>query len=228
MKKKLFIGTILPSIAALAVIGSGFSLWIFEKDNTVSKSGTIGINVTNVAKIGTLEVTNTNTTLVLDQETKINSDSDVINLNAKGVHFETGNDSALQKVTYLKDSSQEYYVDYVNGVTDITFTTAIKIPSALASYVTLAGTGSINGKDVTFTSDTTSNTGYTTYTFVIKASEMTSFDASSAVEVFNWNNVTPSYANEPKNLSDYDTMYTALKNITTFDVTYTAVISINE
>ena len=35
MRKKFLIGTIIPALAAVAVIGSGFSMWYFGDANSV-------------------------------------------------------------------------------------------------------------------------------------------------------------------------------------------------
>lgn len=58
MKKKILIGTIFPITAMLAVIGSGFSLWLFEDDSKVSLDTKIGIQTTDVLTSGNILVYN--------------------------------------------------------------------------------------------------------------------------------------------------------------------------
>ncbi len=58
MKKKILIGTIFPLSAMLAVIGSGFSLWLFENDSKVSLDTKVGIQTTNVLTSGNILVYN--------------------------------------------------------------------------------------------------------------------------------------------------------------------------
>ena len=227
MKKKLFIGTVLPTVAALGVIGSGFSLWIFEGSNSVETTGSVGITVTNVAKIGTLAVTGENTYLNLDQKTT------TLNSKAEGPLFKfKGADTALQTVTYTKDSSQTYYVDYENGVTNITFTTTITVPCALAKYVDLSSSLTYYGQTVSFTkTQADASKDDAVYVFTIDADAIytnkSAFDSTNGVEVFNWNLVSASYTNEPKTLTDYETMLTAVKDLT-ISAKYEAVISITE
>lgn len=58
MKKKILIGTIFPLTAMLAVIGSGFSLWLFEDDSKVSLNAKVGIQTTDVLTSGNILVYN--------------------------------------------------------------------------------------------------------------------------------------------------------------------------
>lgn len=50
MKKKLFIGTLIPLLTCIATIGSGFSLWIFSDSNEASTDGSINTSVTGVVE----------------------------------------------------------------------------------------------------------------------------------------------------------------------------------
>ena len=58
MKKKILIGTIFPLTAMLALIGSGFSLWLFEDDSKVSLDTKVGIQTTDVLTSGNILVYN--------------------------------------------------------------------------------------------------------------------------------------------------------------------------
>ena len=56
MKKKLLIGTILPALAAAAVIGSGFALWVFESDvRTSTIQDNVTKDITQLVKVGAIE-----------------------------------------------------------------------------------------------------------------------------------------------------------------------------
>lgn len=141
MKKKLLIGTILPSIAALAVIGSGFSLWIFNDSNSVETTGSVGINVTKVLDIKNSYFQFANPTgayLSFDQTTQGASG---INPKGEGLKWragKTGQEGWQACFFILKDptdtDSSTAYDDSVN----YTFTTTITLSEVLASYVKLS------------------------------------------------------------------------------------------
>ena len=237
MKKKLFIGTVLPTIAALGVIGSGFSLWIFSDSNSATAEGSLSTNVENVVTIGNL--TNNYTkgtnamTLVFDQSKNV-VDSEgtataTLNTRGESVHFD--NDAtinAAEKVTYTwnadnKHGDESYQIDYEEGKTEVTFTTTITVPSDIASYVTLSYTDSL-GQTMS-----TSDEGLT-YTYTILASQISDFSTAKAtgIVVFNWENMSVSYKNgkEPTNLTDYKTMKSKVEAAGSITTAYSAVVSI--
>ena len=232
MKKKLFIGTVLPSIAALAVIGSGFSLWIFNDSNSVKTTGSVGIDVTNVAKIGTLTVTGEDTYLNFDQ---LNTVTNPSNPKGTGLTFKSEADGELQKVSYTKDGSATYYTDYEAGVTDITFTTTIVVPANLAKYIDLSYSvkNLKDGVSVSFGSEQDSGSK-TSYTLEVKASQMSSFDSTNGTDIFDWDNMSATYvtANYPDTLEKYKTMRSELgvgsESSLAFSATYQAVLSVVE
>ncbi len=138
MKKKLFVGTIIPVLACFATIGSGFSLWIFNDTNSVKEEGVIKINTTKVVGIGDITVTNSETSkIILDQKNKVNESGDTYQLNpdAKGCYIENPQD-----VSYKFDPDKyKAYGDFVIGFdsneTELIFTTIIKIPAAIYKYI---------------------------------------------------------------------------------------------
>ena len=230
MKKKLFIGTVLPTVAALGVIGSGFSLWIFSDSNSVETTGSVGIDVTKVAKIGTLTVTGDDTVLNFDQ---LNTVTNPSNPKGTGLTFSSAAGD-LQKVTYTKDTTQEYYVDYEAGVTDITFTTTITVPANLAKYIDLSYNVQNLADNVTVTFGSELESGSKTeYKLEVKASQMKSFDSTNGTDIFDWDNMTATYvdANYPKLLTSYKQMRTDLgidDEALKISAKYEAVISITE
>ncbi len=207
MKKKLFIGTIVPSIAALGVIGSGFALWIFDDSNTATGTGSVNLTVEKAVSVGSIEVTGS-TLLKLDQS--------VTELNSKGLgaHFVIGNnETAHQKATYTFSSDDDYVIGYEEGNTDITFTTTITVPTALNEYVTLSAENLSKSSNV--------------YTYTFKASEVENFDVNSQV-MFDFADVKVAYAEgkEPSSLTAYKEFKDAVKDCT-ISVNYSAVVSIN-
>lgn len=64
--KKIFAGVVLPTLAAVAVIGSGFSVWFFgENQDSVSTNANVAVE--NLIRIGNLKMDVTNMKLNLDQ-----------------------------------------------------------------------------------------------------------------------------------------------------------------
>ena len=64
--KKIFAGIVLPTLAAVAVIGSGFSIWFFG-ENQDSVSTEASIKVENLMRIGDLTTSSSTAVLHLDQ-----------------------------------------------------------------------------------------------------------------------------------------------------------------
>lgn len=68
--KKIFAGVVLPTLAAVAVIGSGFSVWFFgENQDKVSTDASI--EVENMVRIGNLTTSSENAVLHLDQTEEV-------------------------------------------------------------------------------------------------------------------------------------------------------------
>ena len=136
MKKKLLIGTILPSIAALAVIGSGFSLWIFNDSSSVETTGSVGINVTKVLDItnSTIRVINTESNLIFNQsKSDLNPKGDGLRWALNNEYYST---SWLIGVFMIGDPTGDNATAYDDSV-NYTFTTTITLSKVLASYVKL-------------------------------------------------------------------------------------------
>ena len=212
MKKKLFIGTVLPTVAALGVIGSGFSLWIFSDSNHVETTGSVGIDVTKVLSIkdSTITVANGDAKLVFDQTE--NTSVDPKNPNGEGLHFDK-----MQTATYAsKEGLDSYVVDWADNV-KLTFTTTIFLPTNIAKHINLENNGLSGdfGTKTTVSSytpeGTTSDLGAgSTYTYTIDSTSIT--DSSSwtsgnvSYQMFDFSKVTPSYVNEPDTLAEYKQM----------------------
>lgn len=71
--KKIFAGIVLPTLAAVAVIGSGFSVWFFGENKTaVSTNGSI--KVENLLRIGDLTTNISSADLHLDQTAAVRAE----------------------------------------------------------------------------------------------------------------------------------------------------------
>ena len=138
MKKKLFVGTIIPVLACFATIGSGFSLWIFNDTNNVKEEGVIKINTTKVVGIGDITVTNKETSkIILDQKSTENGSTDTYKLNpdAKGCYIENPQDVSYKFDITKYEAYKDFIIGFDENETDLIFTTIIKIPAAVYKYV---------------------------------------------------------------------------------------------
>lgn len=151
MKKKLLIGTILPALAAAAVIGSGFALWVF--DNEVKAKSVlqddITKDITQLVKVGTITPASA-FKIVFDQTdaTRPNGFKNSDGIAATGITFVFGNGANVKKYaeyvapastlgTKHNDGSTENHFssDTVDGVIGYEFSFELSLPSALANYV---------------------------------------------------------------------------------------------
>lgn len=145
MKKKLLIGTILPALAAAAVIGSGFALWVFEGEVKAQSmlQDNITKDITQLVKVGTIETASA-FKIQFDQ-TAATRPAGFDKVEATGISFVFG-DGAKKYAEYVasestlgthKDGSTENHFssDTVDGVIGYEFSFELSLPSALASYV---------------------------------------------------------------------------------------------
>lgn len=221
MKKKLFIGTVLPTVAALGVIGSGFSLWIFSDTNHVEKSGSIGVTVENVLNIAksTITIENESTSKLNFDQTALTTGNDNRPANPNGTGLTWTNPQAATLTSGTLESN--YEVDWADNV-KLTFTTTIKVPTAVANYVEFAftkGTGTTWDCGTFSSEDTLTNSGFSTYTYTIDTDTLSTTDWTSGnldVKFFDFDKVTASYktSKEPESLTAYQAMRTAVKDST--------------
>ena len=144
MKKKLLIGTILPALAAAAVIGSGFALWVFDNEVDTSKlQDNVTHDITQLVKVGTINQASA-FKIQFDQTAKTRP-AGFDKVEATGISFVFG-DGAKKYAEYVAsestlgthkgDSTENHFSsDTVNGVIGYEFSVTITLPSTLASYV---------------------------------------------------------------------------------------------
>lgn len=211
MKKKFLLGTMVPALAAAAVIGSGFSLWVFDALTKTNDAQAMEKTITQFAQIGEIKEAS-KITITFDQT-------------ADGRKTATGNQSVSTKyaegitLSYANETKAAIYtaptndgLDYLNGVLKCDFTTTITISEDLNKYLVL-----------TYNGDTlTSDAGVYTYKF-----SKTQVEATTTV--FDWEKLALKYAtgNEPTNVTDYKKLQEAVNN-STITVTYNATVSIIE
>ncbi len=159
--KKIFAGIVLPTLAAVAVIGSGFSVWFFgENQDKVSSNGSIAVE--NLVRIGDLTTSVTSAELHLDQTKAVRSAilgssdyvSDETNGNkdgksnyssasfgsdaeAKGLYLTTKDEGTTADKFEIKytPSTSEGYVDYIANVCKLEIKTTFTFSGGAEKYV---------------------------------------------------------------------------------------------
>lgn len=159
--KKIFAGIVLPTLAALAVIGSGFSVYFFgENQDKISSNGTV--KVENLVRIGNLTTSVTSADLHLDQtkavrsailasdkyvsantngnvDGKSNYDSTAYGANAeaKGLYLtskDTTTTAEKFEIKYNKNTVDQF-VDYVDGAAKLQIVTTFTFSDGVEKYV---------------------------------------------------------------------------------------------
>ena len=210
MKKKFLLGTMVPALAAAAVIGSGFSMWVFDALETENSNQVFGqTTISQFAQVGNIKEAS-KITVKFDQtvdgrKTATNNQS-VSTKYADGITLSfDGNTKAAIYTAPTNDG-----LDYLERALKCDFTTTIKITKALSEYVVL-----------------TYDNNVLTGTEGVYKYEFSKSKVENTTTVFDWKKLVLTYATdkEPKNVTDYK----ALKNVidaSTISVTYKAAVSI--
>ena len=182
--KKIFAGIVLPTLAAAAVIGSGFSIWFFG-ENQDSVSTTASIEVQNLLRIGNLTADSSEGLLHLDQTAAVRTEI----LKASGSYVDgatynktefdkySAKDKVLAKGIYLTsqdgahdfDGKIEYTayaapkVDHLDGACKVQIVTTFTFTGGAEKFIGMNTTDTTNG-----TWDTTTTTAASTYKFTWK------------------------------------------------------------
>lgn len=121
--KKIFAGIVLPTLAAAAVIGSGFSIWFFG-ENQDSVSTEASIKVENLMRIGDLTTSSSTAVLHLDQTKGVRKaileSSDYVKSEENGnVDGKSNyNETEFGKIASTKTAAKGLYLTLVNDKTD--------------------------------------------------------------------------------------------------------------
>ena len=213
MKKKLLIGTILPALAAAAVIGSGFALWVFNNEFETSKAqDNVTHDITQLVKVGKID--QASPFKIQFDQTANTRPAGFDKVEATGISFVFG-EGAKKYAEYVasestlgthKDHSTENHFssDTVNGVIGYEFSVKLSLPSTLASYVDF----SFGNEKMTKKADSAS------VVYEAKTSD-------SRKIYWGLNNedtahsITASYAKnqEPTNSSEYKTLHDIIVNL---------------
>ncbi len=203
--KKIVVKGLLPLMMGTAIIGSGFSIWIFN-DSKVEQTQTISKEITQVAGVGSLEAADA-MKIVFDQTSSKRTEIGVTSsAAANGITVQYA-DGADTTATYTKIGSTPNENGEVDEGDPIyhQFTTTITVTGDLANYITI-------GYDVA-SATVTSTSGVWT----IKLAENEND--------FDWTKVNINYATgkEPSKLDEYKTLRTAV-NAATITAKYTVEV----
>lgn len=226
MKKKFLLGTMVPALAAAAVIGSGFSMWYFGDANSVKANQNANKEVAQLVRVGKIAVADS-FTVKFDQTKEGHAkqigshtyDNDTC-VEATGITLKfAGN--ANTKAIYT-EASNTTFTDNLEGIDHTTddkvyyvFTTKVTITNDLAAYVNISTT------DANFTITETAGVKgatITTYTFTSKHN----------VSEFDWSKVVLTYAanQEPSTLAEFRALYELVNNeATKISVEYAVNVS---
>lgn len=128
--KKFLVGFALPAAAAIAVVGSGFSVWYFG--NKAQEESNASINVTELVKLGSF-TQDASSKIVLDQtpEGRKASAKDLgTDLEAKGIYMTGAGADWKGTITYNASGS-----DSVEGKVKTEIKTYIFLPKAVGDYI---------------------------------------------------------------------------------------------
>lgn len=189
MSKKKFIA-ILPALAILSLVGTGFSTWYFNINPSTQNS--IDVAIEDYADAGSFQVQNNDLKLVLDQTSN----------KQKGVHFEGSLEINYLLPTRTVVSGDDTEVPAKNIVENIkdsnlTFKFAFDAGSSLKEYVVIAEGGVFDKTN--WGEPVSSNDGVLTYSTTINNDDIVALGISGYQE-----------GKEPKNLTDYEAMASAL------------------
>lgn len=207
MRTRRFLTTSAAVLLMLAIIGSGFSYWVFANNSTNSDTVYMQKDVTQLVAVGNIAVADT-FKVVFDQTADGRRDyGSNVDLGSHDSHngitldFSTGTN---KKATYTTPAAGK---DQIDGKIQYKFTVKMTITQSLAEYLKVEYTASSDGWTLT---DTTAAAGSGTSEHVY------TFTAINKNE-FDWSNVTISYKDnkEPANVGAYK----AFKGIVESDTT---------
>lgn len=175
MRTKRFFGSAIAMLCMIAIIGSGFALWVFQYKENATQSD-IGLSVEQAVNVGSVTPAGS-FSINFDQTKKPNGWNTGLNNTSNGI-----------SIIFATDAST--VASYDTTATDIEenmavkFTVAITISADLAEYIDFTTTNTEFDKSVT------DNVIYFT---------------STSASQFDWSNVKITYTKEPSNYTDYTT-----------------------
>ena len=224
--KRFLVSILVPAAAAIAVVGSGFSVWYFG-DKQVDTKSSASLEVKNMLHIGTFDEMSKTFTLTLDQteagrtQALKGKTDDLAGLEKTGIKLTNSETDKSSTITYL-EPTQENVVDH--GTFDSTnvkveITTTFTIDADLAKWVkvsNVAGGGILSNdgnvhtytwkaKDTTAAQTTLDLVTDVTWSYVEKTATSpyaASVATADRTDFGTW---------EPLNAAEYNAMFAAVK-----------------
>lgn len=213
MRKKFLIGTIIPALAAVAVIGSGFSMWYFGDANSVKANQNANKEVAQLVRAGKIAVADS-FTVRFDQTKEGHANqigshtyNDATCLEATGITLKFDK-NANTKAIYT-EASNTTFDDNLKGIdhTDdgkvyYVFTTKVTIENGLGDYVNM--NVKTDSKFTVAKAKVESTPNTTVYTFT----------SEHNVSEFDWSKVELTYADnkEPSTLELFKAFHQLVTN----------------
>ena len=225
MKKKFLLGTMVPALAAAAVIGSGFSMWYFGDANSVKANQNANKEVAQLVRVGKIAVADSFKvhfdqtkeghakqigSHTYDNDTCVEATGITLqfaeNANTRAIYTEASNTTFDEGIDHT-DDGKVYYE----------FTTKVTIENGLGDYVNMnVKTGS---KFTVAKAKVESTTNATVYTFTSSEHNVSEFD---------WSKVELTYADgkEPNTLELFKAFHQLVTNeATKISVEYAVKVS---
>ncbi len=222
--KRFLVSILVPAAAAIAVVGSGFSVWYFG-DKEVKTNSSASLNVKNLLHIGTFQEMSGSFKLTLDQTEagrekalELKTGDALKDLETTGITL-TNNDTTKQsKIVYESPKQAKTLDSGTFGGTDVkvVITTTFTINEKLAKWVKVS---SVKGE--------TLSKDENVYTYTWKGAQTTLNlvgDVTFAYADYNdhYKSISSSINGtargtlgcEPLNAAEYDVMYQEINGIT--------------
>lgn len=233
--KRFLVSILVPATAAIAVVGSGFSVWYFG-DKEVKKDSSASLTVKNMLHIGTFQEMSDSFELTLDQteagrtkalEVATKTGDALKNLEMTGITLT--NKTGKQPMIVYEHPKQANATDNGNfgnpaTTVKVKITTTFTVKEALANWITISKTGETASLSSTGTGDKVFTYAWgDTQTELNLLTGITFGYAQTTNQYTGKTGVVTdrgSFATcEPLNAAEYDIMYQAIKGITTDAIT---------
>ncbi len=185
MKKKIF-ATVLPILAGITLVGTGFSVWYFTSTKTTAELS-VDVDMAGYVSVGSLTPTPTATKLYLDSTTTGDNGHNGINLMSSDSDYVSGNDINLTFTATTEDSGT------ISGNATVTLT--LTVDNAVDNYIAFGLEGE------TFTPN--AGDSKTTYTYTTDSIAVNGATVSIDMPAFTF---AYESGKEPTNVDSYNTL----------------------
>ena len=199
MKKKIF-ATVLPILAGITLVGTGFSVWYFTSDETIAELS-VDVDMAGYVSVGSLTPTPTATKLYLDSTTTGDNGQDGINLMSSDSNYVSGNDINLTFTATTEDSGT------FSGNATVTLT--LTVDNAVDNYIAFGLEGE------TFTPN--AGEPRTTYTYTTDSIAVNDDTVSIDMPAFTF---AYESGKEPTDVRSYNTLADVITDSTTITIKY--------